>query len=74
MVSDSSREFTVITEFVEAPNDPIGAVNVDHVFNDLLFITNKAKAGGGGWQDHVQFSIISIREEDYELLKRKETI
>jgi len=74
MVSDSSREFTVIIEFDKAPNNPVGAVNVDHVFNDLLFITNKAKAGGGGWQDHVQFSIISIREEDYELLKRKETI
>ncbi|MFP3485487.1 MAG: hypothetical protein RXO23_05835 [Vulcanisaeta sp.] len=45
MVSDSSREFTVITEFGEASNDPIGAVNVDYAFNDLPFITNKAKAG-----------------------------
>jgi len=36
----------VIIEFDKAPNNPVGAVNVDHVFNDLLFITNKARTGG----------------------------
>ncbi|WP_238376244.1 hypothetical protein [Vulcanisaeta sp. EB80] len=65
---DPAGKFTVIIEFGEVPNDPIGAVNVNDVSNDLLFITNKAKPGGGGRQDHVQFSIISIREEDYEQL------
>ncbi|MFP3280576.1 MAG: hypothetical protein RXO76_05895 [Vulcanisaeta sp.] len=68
---DPAGKFTVIIEFGKVPNDPIGAVNLDDVSNDLLFITNKAKTGRGGRQDHVQFSIISIREEDYELLRTK---
>ena len=49
-------------------NEPVGVVPVDKVLNNLLFITNKARTGRGGWQDHMQFSVISIREEDYEQL------
>jgi hypothetical protein len=62
-------KFTVIIEFNHIANEPVGAIHVDKVRNNLLFITNKARTGRGGWQDHMQFSIISIREEDYELLR-----
>jgi hypothetical protein len=61
-------KFTVIIEFKYVTNEPVGVVPVDKVLNNLLFITNKARTGRGGWQDHMQFSIISIREEDYEQL------
>jgi hypothetical protein len=40
----------------------------EQLLNKLLFITNKARTGGGGWQDHLQFSIVSIREEDYNTI------
>ncbi len=61
-------KFTVIIEFNHIANEPVGAIHVYKVRNNLLFITNKARTGRGGWQDHMQFSIISIREEDYEQL------
>ena len=64
-------KFTVIIEFNHIANEPVGAIHVDKVRNNLLFITNKARTGRGGWQDHMQFSIISTREEDYELLRTK---
>ena len=42
---------------------------LDDVFDELLFITDrKSKGRGGGYSDHFQFSIISIREEDYEII------
>ncbi len=54
---------------IEKLNDIyIGAVGIDLVLNNPYFITNKARSGRGGWQDHMQFSIISIREEDYRAI------
>lgn len=41
--------------------------SIDKVFDKLLFLTNK-KRGRGGFSDHFQLSIISIRKEDYELI------
>lgn len=45
-----------------------GKVSIDKVFDKLLFITNRKK-GKGGWSDHFQFSIISIRDEDFILIR-----
>lgn len=46
----------------------------DTVLRELLFVTNKKGLDSGdvrgGWTDHFQFSIISIRDEDYETLVR----
>ncbi|GAB6947746.1 hypothetical protein JCM16161A_18760 [Vulcanisaeta sp. JCM 16161] len=61
---NSKNKFNVVMEIGKG-SDVIGAVDVNELLNDLLFITNKARTGRGGWQDHMQFSIISIREEDY---------
>ena len=37
--------------------------------NELLFLTNRKRKGrGGGYSDHFQFSVISIREEDYNTI------
>ena len=67
---DPRNRYGIIIE-IEKPNDiNIGAVSINPILNDLYFITNKARSGHGGWQDHVQFSIISIREEDYETITR----
>jgi len=44
-----------------------GKVNIDKVFDKLLLITNIGK-GKEGWSDHFQFSIISIRDEDFSLI------
>jgi len=44
-----------------------GKVSINEVFDKLLFITNRGK-GKGGWSDHFQFSIISIRDEDFALI------
>jgi len=62
-----SGKFAVIIGFKNG-NHSVGFVPMDSAFNALSFITNKARTGRGGWQDHVQFSIISIREEDYNTL------
>jgi len=45
------------------------SVSIGACFNDLLFITNRKK-GSGGWSDHFQFSMISIRQEDYETIRK----
>ena len=42
-------------------------VRLDTIFDKLLFITNR-KRGRGRYSDHFQFSIISIRSEDYETI------
>ena len=52
------------------PIEPLNEINVcelSKVFNKLLFITNRKKSSGG-YSDHFQFSIISIREEDYNTI------
>ncbi|MGC8607491.1 MAG: hypothetical protein ACP5L5_08035 [Vulcanisaeta sp.] len=59
------NKFNVIIEIEKLNDFHIGAVDINLVLNNLYFITNKARSGRGGWQDHMQFSIISIREEDY---------
>lgn len=53
------------------------SVPIETCFEDLLFITSRER-GRGGWSDHFQFSIVSIREEDYTtsytlMKKQKET-
>lgn len=44
-------------------------VESKNVLDKLLFITNRQGLRGGnargGWTDHFQFSIISIRDEDF---------
>ncbi|WP_069806833.1 EVE domain-containing protein [Vulcanisaeta thermophila] len=60
-------KYTIIIPFERASNQII-AVKVEKVIKNLYFITNKGKGGRGGWQDHVQFSIISIIEDDYNTL------
>ncbi|MGC8543521.1 MAG: EVE domain-containing protein [Vulcanisaeta sp.] len=60
-------QYQVLIE-IEKTTDKIGAVDVNALLNVLYFITNKARSGRGGWQDHMQFSIISIRGEDYNTI------
>ncbi|MEM4914304.1 MAG: EVE domain-containing protein [Desulfurococcaceae archaeon] len=43
----------------------IGECRLNKVIKDLLFITNKRLEPSGGYTDHFQFSIISIRVEDF---------
>ncbi len=43
--------------------DKLLEVPITSVFNELLFITNRKE-----YSDHFQFSIVSIRDEDYDLL------
>ena len=42
----------------------LGACSIQEVFDRLYFITNRRE-----WTDHLQFSIISIRDEDYNTIK-----
>ncbi len=43
--------------------------SLQDIFDKLLFLTNRKRKGrGGGYSDHFQFSIISIREEDYDTI------
>jgi len=53
------------------PNENIGECNLDSVFSKLYFITNRRKCGKGGYSDHFQFSIISIRDEDFNTILRE---
>lgn len=50
------------------PLDQIKECPLEKVFDKLLFITNKRRGKRGGYSDHFQFSIISIREEDYNTI------
>ncbi|MEM4440175.1 MAG: hypothetical protein QW764_02235 [Desulfurococcaceae archaeon] len=43
----------------------IGECELNEVYEDLLFVTNKLCKPSGGYTDHFQFSIISIRVEDF---------
>ncbi len=47
--------------------DKIITCPLERVFDKLLFLTNR-KRGKGGYSGHFQFSIISIREEDYKTI------
>jgi len=49
------------------PANNLGECSLTNIFNDLLFLTNRKK-GKGGYSDHFQFSIISIREEDFNTI------
>lgn len=69
--STRGAEFDTIIEFKSLEDEGVGVrvrVFDQQLLNNLLFITNKARTGGGGWQDHLQFSIVSIREEDYNTI------
>jgi hypothetical protein len=75
--STRGAEFDTIIEFKSLEDEGVGVrvrdfdqrlPNNQQLLNNLLFITNKARTGGGGWQDHLQFSIVSIREEDYNTI------
>jgi hypothetical protein len=69
--STKGAKFDTIIEFKSLENEDVGVrvrVFDQRLLNKLLFITNKARTGGGGWQDHLQFSIVSIREEDYNTI------
>jgi hypothetical protein len=75
--STKGAEFDTIIKFKSLEDEGVGVrvrdfdqrlPNNQQLLNNLLFITNKARTGGGGWQDHLQFSIVSIREEDYNTI------
>lgn len=43
------------------------SISIKELFDELLFITNRKK-GRGGWSDHLQFSMVSICDEDYKTI------
>ncbi len=62
--------FDTIIEFKSLDNVGVRVFD-QQLLNKLLFLTNKARTGKGGWQDHLQFSIVSIRDEDYDTIIRE---
>jgi len=60
------NKYFIVIE-LERSSQLISIPLTDELRDKLLFITNKKK-GSGGYSDSFQFSIISIRDEDYKTI------